>query len=219
MSRIYHSNNDNINAEDKYFTCDDDGDEDDDSGLVADAFDFLPDEATLDLDLDVKYVKLGDIPQLGKNENICKKDISLTDVDNNRNNDHMLDFTKYKVLPKIPSTKKIETVSGKLASLTKQKAREWRRKRILNTKLNSQNYTRSMSNDLDKLCENPKMVCHSNKKPGKIVKDPLLGGEKIGLNRGMYLYEIVKAFKVCTWDLLVLKHFTALWVGVREGWW
>lgn len=165
--------------------------EDTDSGLVADASDVLPDEETLDFDyeleLDLSNENFGELSEKLDNISIESNIEKFAPIKNlSDSSQHVPQKNGNK------SEKVSEENSGKVTTFSREQARQWRRKRILNSQPTQPVLHRKPQN-LEPLLPLPEKLKpisskgNNLKKSDKLSKklsDPLLGGEKIRSTRG-----------------------------------
>ena len=164
-----------------------------DSQLLSEAFNVLPDERTLSIDYDLEldlcdenfgtykdvFFESHEIPSAKKNANDPDYKTKSDDSSSNTNACENINDNVQKTIKVLP---------GKYTEFTKEQARQWRRKRILNS--HNQNPKPKNEKSYMTLPNKPKNpLCNIPSKPTiqEKLKDPLLGGEKIGANRGKAL--------------------------------
>lgn len=166
--------------------------EDTDSGLVADASDVLPDEETLDFDyeleLDLSNENFGELSEKLDNNSIESNIEKFAPIKNlSDSSQHVPQKNGNK------SEKVSEENSGKVTTFSREQARQWRRKRILNSQPITQPVLHRKPQNLEPLLPLPEKLKpigskgNNLKKSDKLSKklsDPLLGGEKIRSTRG-----------------------------------
>ncbi|XP_002169246.2 uncharacterized protein LOC100210921 [Hydra vulgaris] len=156
--------------------------------LISEAFNVLPDEKTLsidyDLELDLSDENFGSYNDFIVDNHEASKTCK---VDSNNNTNSNINTKKIGVEENfvISDTNKNTLLPGKYREFTKEQARQWRRKRILNTY--NQNTIKKKDHSVRVLPNNklqPLFNVPSKPTVQEKLKDPLLAGEKIGANRG-----------------------------------
>ena len=186
----------------------------DDSGLVADAFDVLPDENTLAFDDNFLFDLTSfedDEPCYEEFHRECQNNSrELVDegaVEDFENDLFILEDREKAVVIKEteePLQNSTDILSGKLVTFNREQARQWRRKRLLSSQIKHGDISKTSSKLLcgkDKLKPllplpmtlkpmKEKKTMNNNTEAERKLLNPLLGGEKIRHARGKYAEQL-----------------------------